>query len=107
MTKGAWMKRRIEVTVMVLAALAAGCEGAEATDTARQESKQPCPDWGCGQNAASVDANLFFHELSTCEEVNSAGVSLVDAMKRIGTGMQHFKVEVWGDALIGRYTLRG
>jgi hypothetical protein len=95
------MERRITTVLWVLAMCAPACGDLEATQVAAVETDPPCPEWGCGTNTASVDGNLFFHELSTCGHANAAGLTLVDAVKQVGPFTEHVQLRVVGDSLRG------
>jgi len=57
-----------------------------------------CPDWGCDTNDATVDADLFFHDLSVCGQRNTAGLNLVGF---VGPQGQQLSLAVIGDELVG------
>jgi hypothetical protein len=96
------MVRQIRTGLWVLAVCAQACADLEVgTHSGAVETDPPCPDWGCGTNTASVNGNLFFHELSTCGHENAAGLRLVDAVKHVGPFPMHVQISVVGDELVG------
>jgi hypothetical protein len=87
------------------ATLATACGGSPSglvTPPAGGGSGSSCSDWECGENSATVDGNLFFHELNICGAENSAGLRVTDfvgpSLKGGGTG-EHYKLVVKGDSI--------
>ena len=94
------------VLIVFGAVAAAACSGGHtglAPPPPAGGSGGSCPDWGCGENAATVDGNLFFHELNLCGAPNSAGLRVTDFLgpaPKGGGAREHYKLVVQGDSIV-------
>jgi len=103
--KGFSMSRRIAIAGSVVLCFVAGCGGSQEMPVGGPPpggDSGSCPDWGCGVNDATVDGNLFFHELNLCGAQNSAGLTLIDVLGpgTVNGTRAHYKLMVNGDSLV-------